>query len=83
MIGTNSLACRLSAVKFAMWELHLYLDTHPNDCEMTELWKEYAGMANQLTMEYERMYGPLTPESGFGSNWLKEPWPWQNCGGDR
>ncbi len=80
---TNSLTCQLSAAKFAMWELHLYLDTHPNDCDMKELWKEYAETVNRLTREYERMYGPLTVESGAGENWLKEPWPWQNCGGER
>lgn len=79
----NSLACQLSAAKFAMWELHLYLDTHPNDCDMIELWKEYATTVNSLTREYERMYGPLTVESGVGESWLKEPWPWQNCGGER
>lgn len=82
-MNKNSLMCQLSAAKFAMWELHLYLDTHPNDCDMIELWKEYANKANRLMREYERMNGPLTPESGFGENWTKSPWPWQNCGGDR
>ncbi|MDD6021244.1 MAG: spore coat protein CotJB [Acutalibacteraceae bacterium] len=83
MMNNNSLPCQLSAVRFAMWDLHLYLDTHPNDCAMTDLWNEYANRANRLTREYERMYGPLTPESGIGMNWTKEPWPWQNCVGDR
>lgn len=68
---------------FAMWELHLYLDTHPNDCDMAELWKEYADKVNRLRIEYERTYGPLTPKSGFGESWTKAPWPWQNCVGDR
>ena len=83
MMNNNSLSCRLSAAMFAMWELHLYLDTHPNDCDMSELWKEYADKVNRLRIEYERTYGPLTPESGFGESWTKAPWPWQNCVGDR
>lgn len=82
----NSLLYQLSAADFAMWELHLYLDTHPCDEEAKSLLKEYSVKASKLRNEYERMYGPLSSDSGYGEKWTKEPWPWQNkcvCAGDR
>ncbi len=73
---------RLSAAKFAVIELNLYLDTHPDDEEMKALWAEYVRKANDLTMQYEAQYGPLTITSGSGCDWIKEPWPWQWQGGN-
>ena len=32
---------KLDAVQFAMWELHLYLDTHPDDFAALSLYKKY------------------------------------------
>lgn len=81
----DSLIFRFSAARFAMWDLHLYLDTHPHDEKAKELLKEYSIKAEKLKNECERMYGPLTADSGCGKKWTKEPWPWQNdcfCGGE-
>lgn len=77
MMMNNCLSNQLLAAKFAMWELHLYLDTHPDDCQAMSLWEQYAQKVHTLTKEYERMYGPLTVKSGSGAKWTKEPWPWQ------
>ena len=42
MINTKSnLKHRLMAVRFAIWDLHLYLDTHMGDCAATELIESY------------------------------------------
>lgn len=80
----DNIAYRFSASNFALWELHLYLDTHPCDKKAKELFKEYAIKTEQLKAEYERMYGPLVASTTCGEKWTKEPWPWQNnvCGGD-
>ena len=79
----DSILWQLSAAEFSKWELHLYLDTHPCDEKAKELFDSYSIKAEKLRNEYERMYGPLTPDKGTGEKWTKEPWPWQNCGGDR
>ena len=58
--------------KFAVNDLALYLDTHPNDQ------KEYCKSLKELTDKYQKIYGPLTIE--FPCNkwrWLEEPWPWE------
>lgn len=67
----------LSAVKFAAWELHLYLDTHPCDEKALEMHKKYSERAKELTEEYEECFGPLTHEEGSGLAWVKNPWPWE------
>jgi spore coat protein JB len=66
----------LSAVQFALWELHLYLNTHPADLEAIALHEQYSVKFEKLRREYEEQYGPLTPQKGEGLEWLKNPWPW-------
>ena len=50
MINTNNLKHRLMAVKFAIWDLHLYCDTHPGDYEVKRLIKEYCEKNGEYIM---------------------------------
>ena len=80
----NSLSITLSAVQFAMWELHLYLDTHLEDIGALKLHRKYEEKYLKLKDEYEAKYGPLYSNSGSpGVHWLKNPWPWDYEGGCR
>ena len=80
----NSLSITLSAVQFAMWELHLYLDTHLEDIGALKLHSKYEEKYLKLKDEYEAKYGPLYSNSGSpGVHWLKNPWPWDYEGGCR
>ena len=45
----------ISAVSFAAWELHLYLDTHPCDEKAIEMHRKYTVRAMELRKEYEGM----------------------------
>lgn len=84
MKDSNSLSITLSAVQFAMWELHLYLDTHPEDIGALKLHSKYEEKYLNLKDEYEAKYGPLYSNSGSpGVHWLKNPWPWDYEGGCR
>ncbi len=76
MTDRETLLKKLSALQFAAWELHLYLDTHPDDFEALELHKKYACKSKELAELYESKYGPLRSMSGSGEMWLKNPWPW-------
>lgn len=49
----------ISAVQFAMWELHLYLDSHPYCKEAAKKLAAYREEYDKLTVEYEKAYGPL------------------------
>ena len=83
MINTrNNLKHRLIAVRFAMWDLHLYLDTHRGDCTALELVEQYRKKYLELLEEYVCQYGPLTADCEQGEKWLCTPFPWVNAGGD-
>lgn len=76
MTNRQKLLNELSAVQFAKWELHLYLDTHPSDMRAAALYNEYAKKTAILREQYECKYGPLTSPNGEGVEWLQNPWPW-------
>ena len=71
------LLMKYSAQRFALWELHLYLDTHPCDTEALKMYHSHEAEAERLGREYEEAYGPLTSSEGEGTDWLKDPWPWE------
>ncbi len=69
---------KIREYNFAIIELALYLDTHPEDQKALCLHREYAKCFKDLTDKYQKVYGPLT--INFPCNkwrWLEEPWPWE------
>ena len=74
----EELAEKLKCYRFAIIELALYLDTHPEDQKALCLHNEYARKFKKLEELYERLYGPLsimTPCKKW--RWLDSPWPWE------
>lgn len=70
------------AVRFALWDLHLYTDTHGCDCETDSLAEGYMQQYKDLLKEYECKYGALSPIPDKECTWANTPFPWVNCGGD-
>lgn len=71
---------KISTAQFAAWELHIYLDTHPNDADARRRYKEYEDQARRLVDEYQSKYGPLYPQDTMGDtswDWIDSPWPWE------
>lgn len=66
----------LMALGFAVQELGLYLDTHGDDQEARQLFMKYNKLYGEGTAEYERRYGPLQLTASDGSDWSRDPWPW-------
>lgn len=66
---------------FAMIDLDLYLDTHPEDSEKIKLYNQYSDYASIAKSDYARKYGPLTLNSealnAYPWAWLQNPWPWE------
>lgn len=81
-MNQNNLRHRLMMLRFSMWDLHLYLDTHPCDKTAAELLEKYKEKYLCVLKEYECAYGPLSPAGGHGKDWLKGPWPWDNRAGE-
>jgi spore coat protein JB len=71
---------RIRSHQFAMWELHIFLDTHPNDCKAAQKLEGYRKLTAELTAQYESAYGPLneTPQNTSRWAWVAGPWPWEN-----
>ena len=70
----------LQAAGFAIQELALYLDTHPDDKEALELYQSYQEIYHKCMMEYTKNGRPLnhrTPTTGHQYQWLDDPWPWE------
>lgn len=73
-------ALELQALSFVLTELGMYLDTHPEDKEAFELFREYGKLAREGRRRYEAMYGPLTQQAAADRDqytWLDDPWPWE------
>ncbi len=67
------------AADFTVYDLALYLNTHPTDQQALALFKTAAQNAKILTNRYEQLYGPLTARSVYGNTWrwIESPWPWE------
>lgn len=76
----ESAILELQAMSFVLEELGLYLDTHKNDAEAFQLFRQYAKLAEEGRQRYEAAYGPLTQTAAAQSDnytWLNAPWPWE------
>lgn len=72
----------LQALGFAIQELALYLDTHREDREALQLYREYQQMYDKCREEYRRTRGPLNHGKASEAetyDWLDDPWPWEYC----
>ena len=69
---------QIKCLKFAIVELGLYLDTHPEDEKALCLHNKYCKELKELEDKYQKVYGPLSIY--FPCNkwrWLEEAWPWE------
>lgn len=80
MSEKNMLLRKIWAASFAMWELHLYLDTHPRDMTAMALHNKNKQKHAVLLEEYQSKYGPLNTFNEDTNNkwqWISDPWPWE------
>ncbi len=74
---------QVMAYSFAINDLNLYLDLHPDNKEILELFKKYVKEEKELCNEYVKKYGPLEVSEVMGQkfDWINSPWPWETRGG--
>ena len=60
----------LQALEFVVLELGTYLDTHPDDMEAFELFKQYSAMEQSAKAAYEAKFGPITKTSAAAGKFL-------------
>ena len=87
-MANNSCACRnkersemlkqIKCLNFAIIDLGLYLDTHPEDTKAICLHNKYCKELKELKDAYQKVYGPLSIYYPCNIwRWLEEPWPWE------
>lgn len=70
----------INETSFALYDLVLFMDTHPCDEEAMRCYNDYRHIRNAALSEYESKYGPLR---SFSVNhcdkfsWICGPWPWE------
>ena len=72
----------LQTTSFALVDLQLYLDTHPDDAVATTDFRNLAQRGRLLKRAYEERYGPLSHNGESRSPervdlWINLPWPWE------
>lgn len=66
---------QIRCYEFAINELALYLDTHPEDEKALCLHRKYCKEVKELKDKYQKVYGPLTINYPCNKwRWLEEPW---------
>lgn len=76
----KNLLKKLSEARFAQWETHIFLDTHPNNLKALENLKKFAKLADELQHEFEKEFGPISSDDIYGLtsfDWISNPWPWE------
>ena len=72
---------QIYALDFALYELALFLDSHPTNRRAMELLSEYRQKREETVAEYESKFGKyiLTHKDVPMSDswqWIDSPWPW-------
>lgn len=66
--------------EFVAHEINLYLDIHPKNQRMVQLYREYADKAKAAKKDFEKEFGPLLvsdSENKVPFQWVQGPWPWE------
>ena len=78
--GRRELFEQIGAISFALDDLRLYLDTHPDCAEALALFTEYQKQRHDLITSYTSQFGPIDSyyvDTENGWSWINEPMPWK------
>ncbi len=75
----QALLKEIAKYDFAVIELNLFLDTHPNSVQARQKLEEYRAKSDELTKKYEEFFGPISHGSALSQwEWIANPWPWNS-----
>ena len=83
MVDRQALMERIRAYQFALYDLGLFQDSHPTDQDAQKLRDIYRQKLQKLIDEYEQCYGTFVQTQAdveeSWTEWVRDPWPWDNC----
>lgn len=73
---------KIQEVDFAIIDLNLFLDTHPDCAEALELFTKLTATSKSLKNDYQAKYGPLYVTKSSNNvpfDWVEKcsKWPWE------
>ncbi len=73
---------KIQELDFAIIDLNLFLDTHPECKEAIALFKELSATSKSLKNDYQARYGPLFVHNSSNPEYFEwvdkcEKWPWE------
>lgn len=83
-VDCDMLLMQVYKASFAVDDVVLYLDTHPNDKDALNYYHYVKDLRLQALQAYEKECGPLLTDGVMDENywtWIQDPWPWEGvCG---
>ena len=76
----RALMKRIDEASFAMDDMILYLDTHPDDRQALEFYRTVTAMRREAVKAYEDAFGPLSIDASENPqqwDWITRSWPWE------
>lgn len=71
----------IDMVSFAVNDISLYLDTHPQDQEALSYFANYSSLRRQAMEDFSKAFYPLTIDTAQDSqqqwDWALSPLPWE------
>lgn len=77
----GKLLLKIYEYDFALNDLALYLDLHPEDMSVYKLFKKYTEEQRKYVDMYEKKYGPMELDNSDYTNYLWDEGPWPFIGG--
>lgn len=73
---------KINEVSFAVNDIHLFLNTHPECQDALDYYKEKMMERKKYMKEYAETFGPLTIDDAWKSSescwkWVTEAFPWE------
>ena len=81
-MNQNELMQYISELEFALTDLNLYLDTHPDNAEALEMFTKLAATLKSIKADYAKKYAPICAmdaKNNVPFEWVSAEykWPWQ------
>ena len=79
-MNRDELLQKIMELDFYIVDLHLYLNTHPDDGEAIQMYNDAVLQNRELRAQYSEKYGMLMSNhcvSAVPWQWIDSPWPWQ------
>lgn len=76
----NQLKHAITLSSFALDDLALFLNTHPDCQDAIDLYDQQRTIRTQALRDYTEQYGPMTRyqvDTRQGWSWTETPWPWE------